>query len=47
MAGGFWAGAARAVGTGKRQPKGAAIKAAQFALVPDMLLHPEVETKAP
>ena len=47
MVAGFWAGAASAAGMGSRRPKGAAIKAAQFACAPEMLLRPEVEAIAP
>ncbi len=46
MVGGFWAGAARAARTGRRRPKGAATKAAQFACAPKMLLH-HVEANVP
>ncbi len=47
MAAGFWAGAASAAGTGRRRPKGAVIKAAQFACAPEMFLRHEVEAIAP
>ena len=47
MVAGFRAEAARAVGLGRRLPKGAAIKEAQFACTPEMLLHHKVEVIAP
>ena len=47
MVTGFWAGATSTAGTERRRPKGAVIKAAQFACAPEMLLHREVEAIVP
>ncbi len=47
MVAGFRAGAVSAAGTGRRWPKGTAIKAAHFACAPEIFLHHEVEAIAP
>ena len=47
MVAGFWAETDSAAGTGRRRPKDAVIKAAQFACTLEMLLHREVEAIAP
>ncbi len=47
MVAGSRAGATSAAGTGRRRPKGAAIKAAQFTCTPEMFLRRKVEAIAP
>ena len=47
MVTGFWVGAASAAGTGRRRPKGAVIKVAQFPCALEKFLHRKVEAIAP
>ena len=47
MVTGFWVGAASAAGTGRRRPKGAVIKVAQFPCALEKFLRRKVEGIAP